>query len=225
MKVSEQNMVIAIDGFSACGKSTLAKQLAKHLNCVFVDSGAMYRATTLFFLDHQINLDDAVAVKKSLENIHIHFQNINGRNTTFLNSKNVEAEIRSLRVSSYVSEVAALSTVRKEMVRLQRQMQGNECIIMDGRDIGTVVFPTAQFKFFITARPEVRAQRRYHEDLLNVGSADYNKILENLQHRDKIDTERSDSPLRQAEDAVLIDNSDLTIQEQFELVLSIILQK
>lgn len=219
--VSKHNkpLTIAIDGFSSCGKSTLAKQIAKELGYIFVDSGAMYRAVTLYFLENSIKIEDPVEVQDALEHIEIRFENQDGINTTFLNGKNVEAEIRSLAVSSLVSEVAALPAVRKKLVALQRLMKGREGLVMDGRDIGTVVFPDADVKIFITADPIVRAQRRYNELLAKKQNADLHEVISNLAHRDKIDTERKDSPLRQADDAWLLDNTHLTISEQFDAVL------
>jgi cytidylate kinase len=215
-------MIIAIDGYSSCGKSTLAKQLAKTLGFVFVDTGAMYRAVTLYFLEHLLDIRKETDVVAALEQIHIHFENLNGENTTFLNGENVESKIRSINVSNFVSEVAALTPVRSKMVYLQRKMAGQKGLVMDGRDIGTVVFPDADVKFFITADPLIRAERRYRE-LMGKGQViTIEAIIENLKHRDHIDTHRADSPLRQAEDAILIDNSHLTIEQQFELALGII---
>lgn len=218
-------LVIAIDGYSSCGKSTLAKQIAKKLHYVFVDSGAMYRAVTLYFIDNNIALDDNEAIVAALDKIHITFSNIKGQNTTFLNGENVEADIRTLKVSEWVSEVAALSVVRRQMVHLQRKMVGTHGMVMDGRDIGTVVFPDADVKLFITADPIVRAQRRYQELVSKDQKADLHEVISNLAHRDKIDTERADSPLRQAADAILIDNTHYNIEEQFDIVLEIIKKK
>jgi cytidylate kinase len=218
-------LVIAIDGFSSCGKSTLAKQLAKELHYVFVDSGAMYRAVTLYFIEQNIDLSDQVAVSNALENIEITFQNIEGQNTTFLNGRNVESEIRTLQVSELVSEVAAISEVRRQLVALQRAMMGKCGMIMDGRDIGTVVFPDADIKFFVTADPIIRAQRRYNELISKDQKADLHDVISNLQHRDHIDTTREDSPLMQAEDAIVLDNSDFSIEEQFNFALDKINKK
>ncbi|MBK9734920.1 MAG: (d)CMP kinase [Saprospiraceae bacterium] len=181
-------LIIAIDGYSACGKSTLAKQIAKKLGYVFIDSGAMYRAATLYFLEHQVNIKNDADVQNALHEINITFQNIDGLNTTFLNGKNVEEEIRSLIVSEFVSEVSSISAVRRKMVALQRDMVGKYGIVMDGRDIGTVVFPNADIKFFVNADPMVRAQRRYHEILSKNQKADLHEIISNLAHRDKIDS-------------------------------------
>lgn len=216
---------VAIDGYSSCGKSTLAKQLAKKLHFVFIDSGAMYRAVTLYFLSHAINPEDAAQVEAALDRIEIKFQNINGTNVTFLNGENVEEEIRSLKVSNMVSEVAAISAVRQRMVALQRQMVSQKGLIMDGRDIGTVVFPDADIKFFVTADPIVRAQRRFNEMLSKNQHANLQDVISNLEHRDKIDSERQDSPLRVAPDAIVVDNTHLNMDEQFDLVLNYILNR
>lgn len=218
----KSNIVIAIDGYSSCGKSTLAKQLARSLKFVFIDTGAMYRAVTLYFINNNIDISDLIEVNKALDDIHIKFQNIKGLNTTFLNGENVESEIRSLQVSGFVSEVAAISEVRRKLVSLQREMGENQNLVMDGRDIGTVVFPDASVKFFITADPIVRAQRRYNEMLSKNQQADLHEVITNLRHRDTIDTTREDSPLQQADDAHLLDNTGLTIEEQFECALDII---
>lgn len=215
-------MIIAIDGYSSCGKSTLAKQLAKALDYAFVDTGAMYRAVTLYFLENKVNISVSSEVIEALDKIQIHFENLNGENTTFLNHENVETKIRSIAVSNFVSEVAALTPVRKKMVDLQRTMSGSSGLVMDGRDIGTVVFPFADVKFFITADPLIRAQRRYNELTSKGQRITIAEIIENLKHRDHIDTTRQDSPLRQADDAILIDNSELTIEQQFELALNMI---
>ncbi|MFZ1456060.1 MAG: (d)CMP kinase [Saprospiraceae bacterium] len=218
----KSNIVIAIDGYSSCGKSTLAKQLASSLKFVFIDTGAMYRAVTLYIIRNHIDLSDIVSVSGALDLININFQNIQGSNTTFLNGENVETEIRSSRVSGLVSEVAAISLVRQKLVAIQRAMGENQNLVMDGRDIGTVVFPDASVKFFITADPIVRAQRRYNEMLSKNQQAELHEVITNLRHRDTIDTTREDSPLQKADDAHLLDNTNLTIEEQFESALDII---
>ncbi len=215
-------MVIAIDGYSSCGKSTLAKQLAKTLGFVFVDTGAMYRAVTLYFLVQKVNITNIADIQSALDAIYIHFENINGENTTFLNDENVELKIRSIDVSQFVSEVSAISAVRTKLVDLQRKMANQTGLVMDGRDIGTVVFPNADVKLFITADPQIRAERRYREATSKGQNVSLQEIMDNLKHRDHIDTNRADSPLRQADDAILIDNSHLTIDQQFELALTII---
>ena len=218
-------LIIAVDGYSSCGKSTLAKQIAKQLNYIFVDSGAMYRATTLFFLDNDVDIDDPNAVEVALLKVNISFENNNGFNTTYLNDKNIESEIRTLRVSDFVSEVSAISSVRRKMVDLQRKMGNKQGIVMDGRDIGTVVFPDADVKLFITADPMIRAKRRWDELNSNGHNITMDEVIANLAHRDKIDTERKDSPLKMAEDAILIDNTHLSIQTQFDLAIQIIKPK
>ena len=217
--------IIAIDGFSSCGKSTLAKQIAKELDYIFVDTGAMYRATALFFIRSEVNLNDVSQINDALEAMTISFKNIDGNNVTFLNGENVESEIRSLEVSGMVSEVAAIPAVRRKMVALQRNMTDADGVVMDGRDIGTMVFPDADVKFFVTADPLIRAQRRYNEMVAKEEHLDIQEIISNLAHRDHIDSTRDDSPLRQAEDAILLDNTTLTKDEQFELALSFIRQK
>ncbi len=216
------SFIIAIDGYSSCGKSTLAKQIAKKFNFVYVDTGAMYRATTLFFIQNNINLNDDLEVENALNNINISFENIAGQNTTFLNSVNVESKIRDLSVSSKVSEVAQISAVRRKMVSLQKNMLAYPGLVMDGRDIGTVVFPNAHIKLFVTADPKIRAQRRYQELISKGENVSLKEIEDNIQHRDTIDTQRKDSPLLIADDAISIDNSNMTIQEQFELAVSYI---
>ena len=217
--------IIAIDGFSSCGKSTLAKQIAKELDYIFVDTGAMYRATALFFIRSEVNLNDVSQINDALEAMTISFKNIDGNNVTFLNGENVESEIRSLEVSGMVSEVAAIPAVRRKRVALQRNMTDADGVVMDGRDIGTVVFPDADVKLFVTADPLIRAQRRYNEMVAKEEHPDIQEIISNLAHRDHIDSTRDDSPLRQAEDAILLDNTTLTKDEQFELALSFIRQK
>lgn len=219
---SKEPLIIAIDGYSSCGKSTLAKQIAKELHYVFVDSGAMYRAVTLYFLENNIDMEDDKAVLEALDHVNITFQNIDGNNTTFLNGRNVETDIRSLKVSQLVSEVSAISAVRKKMVALQRQMSGSQGLVMDGRDIGTIVFPHADIKFFITADPIVRAQRRFNELLAKNQKSDLHEVISNLEHRDKIDTEREDSPLKKADDAILLDNTHFNIEQQFEVAMQYI---
>lgn len=218
--------IVAIDGFSSCGKSTLARQLAKYFGWVYVDTGAMYRAATLYLIQNHISFDNLLEIEKALENIHISFKNIDGINTTFLNDINVESQIRSLEVSSFVSEVSAIPQVRRKMVDLQKKMATPPGLVMDGRDIGTVVFPQAQLKIFLTADPDIRSQRRFEElQKQNKKQITLAEIKENIQHRDTIDTQRKDSPLTQASDAILIDNSDMTIEEQFNLACRLVTEK
>ncbi len=218
-------LTIAIDGYSSCGKSTMAKQLAKALHYSYVDTGAMYRAVALYLLEQGIDIEDIHSIEEALKTIDISFINDNGKNTTILNGRNVEDEIRSLTVSSCVSEVAAIPQVRKKLVLLQRNLAGKLGVVMDGRDIGTVVFPNADIKFFLTANLKVRAQRRYDELISQGKETNMDEVLANLQHRDFIDTTREDSPLVQADDAIVIDNTNLTIEEQFEIAIGHIRKK
>jgi len=212
-------IIIAIDGHSSCGKSTLAKELAKALNYVYVDSGAMYRAVSLYFDQHDIDLSNEGQVADALTKITISFSNVNGINTTFLNGKNVENQIRSLAISNMVSEVAEISAVRKKLVDEQQKMGKDKGIVMDGRDIGSIVFPQAKLKLFVTADVKIRGIRRY-EELLNKGfKVSLEEILDNLTKRDFIDSNREDSPLMQAEDAILLDNSYLSKEDQLKKVL------
>lgn len=211
-----EKIIVAIDGYSSCGKSTIAKSLAKRLNYAFIDTGAMYRATTLYFLNKEIDWNNEQAVSQALKNIKIHFKALNGKNTTFLNDKNVENEIRTMRVSNSVSPVAAISQVRRAMVTQQQMMGKSKGIVMDGRDIGTVVFPNAELKLFIVADVDVRAKRRTLELEAKGQSVDLEAVKKNLEERDYIDSNREDSPLRQAEDAIVIDTTHLTFEEQLE---------
>ena len=220
-----KKIVIAIDGHSSCGKSTMAKDLAREIGYVYVDTGAMYRAVTLFALRHQLFNDDgsiqADQLEQLMDQLHISFK-FNpgtGRPDTYFNGELVERLIRSLEVSSHVSPVAALPFVRTAMVRQQQAMGQDKGIVMDGRDIGTTVFPQAELKIFVTASPEVRAQRRYDELKAKGMEADYGEILHNVQERDYIDSHREVSPLRQADDALLLDHSHMTIAEQKQWLL------
>ena len=218
-------MVIAIDDFSSCGKSTLAKALARKLSFAYVDSGAMYRAVTLYFLNHDVLLSNNEEVLSALESINIDFDTVEGRNICLLNGQDIEVEIRSMRVSNNVSEVAAIGSVRTKLVELQRNIGNTKSLIMDGRDIGTVVFPRADIKFFITADKEVRAQRRYSELIAAGKEVSIREVRSNLEHRDHIDTTRDISPLKQAEDAIVIDNTYMTREEQLDLALTYINNK
>lgn len=214
-----KKITIAIDGYSSCGKSTMAKDLAREIGYIYVDSGAMYRAVTLYALDNGIiqgeEIDES-RLKQEMKNIHISFQfnAERGRPDTYLNGERVEDRIRTLEVSNHVSPVAALPFVREEMVRQQQHMGEEGGIIMDGRDIGTTVFPNAELKIFVTASAEIRAQRRYDELTAKGEACDIADILRNVEERDYIDTHREVSPLRQASDAIVLDNSHLTIPEQ-----------
>lgn len=220
------HITIAIDGFSSTGKSTIAKQLAKTLGYVYVDSGAMYRAVTLYAMQNGFidkNQFDKEGLIDSLDNIKVSFK-FNpklGFAEVYLNGKNVEKGIRTLKVSSFVSQVAAVPEVRKQMVRIQKQLGNNKGVVMDGRDIGTVVFPDAELKLFMTASAETRAKRRYYELLDRGDHVSYEEVLRNVQERDYIDSHRQDSPLVKADDAIEIDNSNLTKAEQFERVLEL----
>ncbi|AKC19755.1 (d)CMP kinase [Flavobacterium psychrophilum] len=222
-----KKITIAIDGFSSTGKSTLAKQLANHLGYIFVDSGAMYRAITYYALQNEyINQDlfNKEKLIKNLPQIKLEFQ-FNpklGFAEMYLNDANVEKEIRPIKVSNYVSQVAAISQVRAKLVEQQQQMGKNKGIVMDGRDIGTVVFPTAELKIFMTASAQTRAQRRYDEMSSNSENVSYDEVLKNVQERDFIDTHREDSPLVKANDAIEIDNSHLSREEQFKIVLDLV---
>ena len=221
-----KNITIAIDGFSSTGKSTLAKQLAKHLGYIYVDTGAMYRAIALFAMQNDyISKDflDKESLVNSLPSIKLHFQfNADlGFAEMYLNEVNVEKEIRTIAVSSFVSKIAEISEVRAKLVEQQQEMGKNKAIVMDGRDIGTVVFPDAELKIFMTASPETRAQRRFDELQAKGDVVTYEEVLANVQERDYIDTHRDDSPLVMADDAIEIDNSYLTRKEQFEAVLEL----
>lgn len=220
-----KKIVIAIDGPSASGKSTIAKSLAKKLHYIYVDSGAMYRAVTLYFLQHNISVDDLEKVKKALTEINIRFERTEQGNRTMLNDKDVEDEIRKMHVSQYVSRVAAIPEVRREMVKQQQSMGSNKGIVMDGRDIGTVVFPDAEVKIFVTADVKERARRRYQELQKRGMEATFQDILANLHERDRIDSTRATSPLKKADDAFEIDNSTLSPTDQLELALEMVKEK
>ena len=215
-----KKITIAIDGFSSCGKSTMAKDLAKEIGYIYVDTGAMYRSVTLFALRHNLfNADGTIReeeLKEQMKDINISFQlnKTTGRPDTYLNGENVENDIRTMEVSSHVSPIATLAFVREALVAQQQRMGAEKGIVMDGRDIGTIVFPKAELKIFVTASAEVRAQRRYDELKAKGMDADYADILKNVEERDYIDSHRATSPLRKADDAIELDNSNLTIAEQ-----------
>lgn len=222
-----KKITIAIDGFSSTGKSTLAKQLAKHLGYVYVDTGAMYRAVALFAMQKgyiSSSNFDKQALINDIPNIKLHFEfNADlGFAEMFLNDVNVEKEIRTIEVSSFVSKVAEVSEVRAKLVEQQKAMGKNKAIVMDGRDIGTVVFPDAELKIFMTASAETRAQRRFDELEAKGDNVSYEDVLKNVQERDYIDTHRDDSPLVIADDAIEIDNSYLSREEQFAAVLELV---
>lgn len=219
-----KKITIAIDGFSSTGKSTLAKQLAKHLGYIYVDTGAMYRAIALFAMQNNfISIDslDKESLVNALPNIKLqfHFNADLGYAVMYLNDSNVEKEIRTIEVSSFVSRIAEISEVRSKLVEQQQEMGKNKGIVMDGRDIGTVVFKDAELKIFMTSSPETRAQRRYDELKAKGDVVSFEEVLQNVQERDYIDTHRADSPLVMADDAIEIDNSYLTREEQFTAVL------
>jgi cytidylate kinase len=218
-----KKIIIAIDGYSACGKSTTAKEVAARLGYSYIDTGAMYRATALYFHNSYVNLTNPAAVSKALEDIQITF-NYNeklDRNETYLNGLNVEEEIRKMYISNMVSEVSALVEVRKHMVTLQRKMGKKKGVVMDGRDIGTQVFPEAELKIFMQADMEVRAARRQAELLAKKQIVDLNDVLENLRKRDEIDTTREEGPLRKADDAYVVDTTYITVEEQVDYILTL----
>lgn len=224
-----KKITIAIDGFSSTGKSTIAKQLAKHLNYVYVDTGAMYRAVTLYAIDNNIVSKDSFdkqSIIDNLNNIELKFifNDKLGFGEIYLNGENVEHRIRTMEISSLVSHIAKIPEVREQLVEQQQQFGKDKGVVMDGRDIGTVVFPDAELKFFMTSSAETRAQRRYDE-LISLGQdAKFDEVLQNIKERDYLDVNRKDSPLEKAADAIEIDNSHLTREEQFEKVLGFVKQ-
>lgn len=215
-----KKITIAIDGFSSCGKSTMAKDLAKEIGYIYIDSGAMYRAVTLYCLQNGLfdkeNNIDTDRLEQEMDRIHISFKfnKETGRPDTYLNGTRVEDQIRGMEVSSRVSPVSAIHFVREALVRQQQAMGNEKGIVMDGRDIGTTVFPNAELKIFVTASPEIRAQRRFDELKAKGEEPVFDEILENVKQRDYIDQNREVSPLRKAEDAITLDNSNMTIAEQ-----------
>jgi cytidylate kinase len=219
--MANQKIIIAIDGFSSCGKSTLAKAMAKNLQYVFIDTGAMYRAVALFFLRAGIDFDNTTDIAAALNKITLQFKYnpASLQSDMYLNEENVEQEIREMRVSQKVSEVAAIALVRDFAVAQQQAMGESKGIVMDGRDIGTVVFPKAELKIFVTASPDIRVQRRFLELSAKNAAITVAEISENLQHRDLIDTTREHSPLKQADDALVLDNSNMTREAQLDIAL------
>ena len=214
------NIVIAIDGYSSCGKSTLAKALAKELNFVYVDSGAMYRAVALYFLRNHVDIHSDSAVRDAMNHIELNFHSRDFQSHISLNGEEVSEEIRQMPVSELVSPVSAIKWVRENMVMQQQRMGKAKNIIMDGRDIGTKVFPDATVKFFMTADPKVRAERRYKELAAHPGNTvTLEAVFENLAHRDFADTTRVESPLQRADDAIILDNTSITEDEQFAFAL------
>ena len=223
MKVTRK-IIVAIDGHSSCGKSTVAKDLAKVLSIAYIDTGAMYRAVTLYALRNNLIDNDIVDEKgivESLSNISVSFtfNSETKSNETFLNGKNVEKDIRTLEVSNKVSYVSAIGSVRKQLVEWQRDMGSKQSVVMDGRDIGTVVFPNADIKIFMTASDEVRAKRRYDELTSKGENVTMDEVLNNIKERDYIDSTRAESPWRKAEDAILLDNSKMSIEDQFDWII------
>jgi CMP/dCMP kinase len=222
--MTNKKIVVAIDGHSSCGKSTIARAIAVKFGYIFIDSGAMYRTVTLFALRHNLITEGSVKKQELIDllpEIHIEF-NYNPekqKSDTFLNGENVEDEIRQLTVSQNVSPVAAIAEVRAAMVRFQKEMGKNKGIVMDGRDIGTVVFPDAELKLFVTASAEIRAQRRFDELMAKGETVSYEEILQNVLERDRIDSTREASPLRKADDALVLDNSHMTREEQLTWVI------
>ncbi len=221
-----RKIVIAIDGYSACGKSTTAKEVAKILGYRYIDSGAMYRAVTLYFLEHHVAITNPREVIKALEGIKLSFHiSPKGSSEIYLNGLNVEDEIRSMEISQNVSQVSTLKEVRTLMVDQQRKLGKEKGIVMDGRDIGTVVFPSAELKLFLTAEIMTRAYRRQQELFAKDELVELDAIVENLQKRDEIDSTRKESPLKKAEDAVLLDTSHITIDEQVDEVIRMTISK
>lgn len=219
----KNRIIIAVDGYSSCGKSTIAKGLAKKLGYIYIDSGAMYRAVALYALRKgwitEDGMDEAM-LRNHIGEISITFKaNNNGEQETYLNGENVEKEIRTLLVANGASRVSTLGFVRREMVRQQQEMGKNKGVVMDGRDIGTVVFPEAEMKLFLTTSPEIRAQRRYEEMIAKGEQTDFESVLANVKERDLRDTTRAESPLRKADDALELDNTHIGIEEQLQWAL------
>jgi cytidylate kinase len=221
-----QKIIIAIDGYSACGKSTTAKEVASILGYRYIDTGAMYRAVTLYFLEHHVSLTNPKEISKALSNISISFH-VSAKNVTetFLNGLIVEHDIRKMKISENVSQVSSLKEVRMAMVEQQRKLGKERGVVMDGRDIGTVVFPDAELKLFMTADIMVRAYRRQQELLSNDKLVNLNEVLENIKKRDEIDTNRAESPLRKADDAVVVDTTNITVEEQVEDVIRMVVSR
>jgi cytidylate kinase len=224
-----KKIIVAIDGFSSCGKSTMAKKLAQETGYIYVDTGAMYRAVSLFCIRNKwmtnTNIDQE-SIEKHIKSIHLEFkQNNIGKTDIFLNGENVENEIRTLEVANGASRISTLGFVRRELVRQQQLMGIKKGIVMDGRDIGTVVFPEAELKIFLTASPEIRAKRRYDELKVQGINIKFEDVFENVKERDDRDQNRAESPLRKADDAIIIDNSSLSPEDQQKLLMSLFVQK
>jgi cytidylate kinase len=230
MSKNIHTIIIAIDGHSSCGKSTVAKDIAKKFDLTYIDTGAMYRAVTLFAMQKGLISDGQVNIEALQSQIgHIHVELRKNQTTkqveTFLNGTQVEAEIRTLEISNHVSAVSALAFVRKRMVELQQEMGKAGGVVLDGRDIGTVVFPNAHLKIFMTASPEIRAQRRFDEMQQKGEGVTFDEVLKNVVLRDHLDSTRKESPLKQAEDALILDNSHLSRQDQLDWILNQLQQK
>lgn len=224
-----KKIIIAVDGYSSCGKSTLAKQLSKHFNYIFIDTGAMYRAVTLYCLKNDIIKNGIVnedLLNKHLDKINVEFRLHNREIETYLNGNNVESDIRGIEVSNNVSSLSKIAIIRKKLVFMQRKMGENKGIVMDGRDIGTVVFPEAELKLFMNADKRVRAERRYLELTKEKGiEISIEEVLKNIENRDYQDENRKESPLRKANDAIIIDNTHLTPQQQLEIAINFVNNK
>lgn len=217
-----KKIIIAIDGHSSCGKGTLAKNIAKELGYVFIDSGAMYRSVTLYLLRNSISLETIKVNPEMLKNIDITFK-FNPANQfyeTHLNDENVEDEIRNMEVSNWVSQVSTIKEIRHFLVDQQRKIGEDKGVVMDGRDIGTVVFPDAELKIFMTAKPEIRATRRFEELQARGKDVDYKEVLLNIMERDRIDSSREESPLKKADDAITLDNTDMSKDQQAQVALT-----
>jgi CMP/dCMP kinase len=214
-----KRIIVAIDGYSSCGKSTLAKSLAKELGYTYIDSGAMYRGIALYLLENNIDINNHDQIIDALDHIHLSFDNTNGGNDLLLNGENVEAKIRTPQIANLVSPIATLAEVREKAVALQQAMGANKGIVMDGRDIGTTVFPDADLKIFMTAAIPVRSQRRFLEMLQKGTPQSLTEVEANLINRDNIDSTRAISPLRKAEDAIVLDNTALNLDEQLNIAL------
>ncbi|HUH18678.1 (d)CMP kinase [Albibacterium sp.] len=218
--MDKRNIIIAIDGYSSCGKSTVAKALANRLNYIYIDSGAMYRALTLYLIENHISINDIEKIKSNLSKIVIKFELKDHKTIVLLNGKDVSSKIREMNVSELVSEVSSIKEVRNALVVQQQKMAEDQNIVMDGRDIGTVVFPHAQVKIFMTANPEIRAARRFKELQLAGKNVTLEEVFDNLKRRDYQDTTRKESPLIKSEEAIVLDNTNLDQEQQLDFVIN-----